>query len=120
MQIMYRNAYDRGCIVFQNRFQLFIGNTSFFHLALVLFPKIVFCAVQNTKGKLLFRIIENMQLWRFVSSVDQKRNPLNLNKFSQTLQIYAVKINIVRLQEIGFYSNFRHRRKCSLTFFLCV
>ena len=33
-------------------FQLFIGNTSFFHFALGLFAKIVLCAVQNTKRQL--------------------------------------------------------------------
>ena len=48
--------------VFQNRFQLFIGHASFIHFVLCLFAKIAFCAVQNTKGKLTFRKIENIQL----------------------------------------------------------
>ena len=61
-------------LVFQNRFQLFIGHASFFHFALsCLFAKIALCAVQYTKCKLIhvFRKIENIQLWHFVSSVAQ-------------------------------------------------
>ena len=68
--------------LFQNRFQLFIGHASFFYFALCLFAKVAFSAVQNTKGKLTFRKIENIQLWQFVSSVAQKRNPLNFINFS--------------------------------------
>ena len=41
-----------------------------------------FCALQNTKSKLIFRKIENMQLWHFVSSVAGTRNPLNANNLS--------------------------------------
>ena len=81
MQIKYGIAHDSRCAVFQNRFQLFIGDASFFYFALCLFAKIAFCAV-FTKGKLTFRTIENIQLWQFVSSVAQKRNPLNFINFS--------------------------------------
>ena len=62
LQIIYGNAHDSWCTVFQNRFQLFIGHASFFNFALCLFAKIVFVAVQNTKGKLTYRKIENIQL----------------------------------------------------------
>ena len=76
MQVMYGNAHDNWCIIFQNRFHLFIVHASFFHFASCLFAKIAFCAVQITKGKLKFRKIENIQLWHFVSSVTKKGNTL--------------------------------------------
>ena len=82
MQIMYGNAHDNWCTVFQNCFQFFIGHASFFQFALCLFAKIVFRAVQNSKGKLTFRKIENIQPCHFVSSVAQKRNPPNFSNFS--------------------------------------
>ena len=62
MKIIYSNALDSWCIIFQNRFHLFIMHASFFHFLLCLFAKIAFFAVQITKGKLeLNRKIENMQ-----------------------------------------------------------
>ena len=79
---MYGNTHDRWYTVFQNRFYLIIVHTSVFHFALYLFTNIVFCAVQNDKGKLSFRKIENIQLWHFVSSVAQKQNPPNFSNFS--------------------------------------
>ena len=82
IQIMYGNAHDSCCIIFQNRFHLAVVHASIFYSASCLFAKIAFCAVQITKGKLKFRKIENMQLWHFVSSVTKKRNPLNLNNFN--------------------------------------
>ena len=121
MQIICGNAYDSWCTVFQNRFQLFIGHAPFFHFVLCAFAKIAFCAVQNTKSKLTFRKIENMQLWHFVSFVAGKRNPLNSNNLScikwnlpNTCSKY---FSIVRLYEMGFYERFRHKRKWCLTFF---
>ena len=37
----------RWCIIFQNRFHLFIVYASFFHFALCLFAEIDFCAVHQ-------------------------------------------------------------------------
>ena len=93
VQIIYGNAYDSLFTVLQNRFQVFIGHASFFHFALCLFAKIVFCAVQNTNGKLTFRKIVNIQLWHFVSSVAQKGNPPNFNNMS-CFQIHALKFSV--------------------------
>ena len=45
IQIIYGNAYDSRCTVFQNRFQLLIGHASFFHFPLRSFARIAFCAV---------------------------------------------------------------------------
>ena len=76
MNIMYGNAHDRRCTFFQNRFQIFIEQASFFHFALCLFPKIVFCAMQNIKGKLKFRKIENIKLWHGLRGSKTKSSEL--------------------------------------------
>ena len=63
MQIMYGNAHDNRCICFQNRFHLFIVHASFFHFSSCLFAKIVFFAVQITKGKFKFG---TLKIWSYV------------------------------------------------------
>ena len=118
---MYCHAPDSWCTVFQNRFDLFIGHASFFHFALCLFAKIAFCAVQNTKGKLIFRKIENIQLCHFVSSVAQKRNPLNFINFS-CVQIQALKISEWSGDRKWIFYKLSSQKKLwvMLNFFLCV
>ena len=49
MQIMYGNAHDSWCIIFQNLFICSSLHASFFDFASCLFAKIVSSAVQITK-----------------------------------------------------------------------
>ena len=120
-QFPMQNAHDNGCILFQNRFHLFIVQASFFHFASCLFAEIAFFAVQITKGKLKFRKIENMQLWHFVSFLTKKWNPLNLYNYSSILsnvpEACPKHFNIVWPLEMVCFVSFRHRTKWCLTFF---
>ena len=80
--------------------------------------------MQNTKGKLIFRKIENIQLCHFVSSVAQKRNLLTsliLAASRQTFQIHALKFQNGQATENGiFFGKFSSQEKVMLNFFLCV
>ena len=78
IQKMYSNVYDQLKRCFSKLYiSVLIGHASYFHFPLCWFVKITFCAVQNTKDKLTFSKIENMQISHFVPSV-----ALNFNNFT--------------------------------------
>ena len=98
-----------------------VFNCSSGMFALCLFAKIVFCSLQNTKGKLTLRKIENIQLWHFVSSVAQNRNAPNFFATSrQTFQIHALKIQYGQATGHGMFCKVWSHKKMMRNVFLCV
>ena len=65
------------CTLFQNEIHLFTGIAQFLHLMVFSLSKIGFYGVKKIKGKLVFRKIENIHVWHFVSYVAHKRNPVD-------------------------------------------
>ena len=68
----------RADALFFETINLFTGYAQFFHLMLLSLSKIVFYGVQKQQGKHAFRKIEIIYVWQFVSSVAQKRNPVDV------------------------------------------
>ena len=63
--------------------------------------KLVSYGMQNLKGKLAFRKIEIIHVWQFVSSVAQKRTPVDVINLSRIqtmlLNVCSQKSDIARL-----------------------
>ena len=62
----------------QIRAHLFTEYAQFFHFMMLSLSKVVSYGVQKLKGKLAFRKVEIIHVWQFVSSVAQKRNPVDV------------------------------------------
>ena len=62
---------------FQNQLDSLTGHAQLFHFMLLKLSKIVSFGVQKLKGKHVTRKIEIIHVWRIVSSVAQKRNPVD-------------------------------------------